>query len=262
MKHYWRKNGHKRMKIATYNIWNSDRGYPGRIGHIVDTLKSIDADIIGLQEVNETAWKAISRAFPNYEKRHFLYRGDDEGLAVISKYPIIKAEFLNGHNEYPTDALVVTAIVHSVKIDFATFHLTWNSEQKRISEITNLEGYLKTQYQSGRIQFALGDMNCDEKSAAYKYFCEETVPAWRDLVREYGDIKPEFDKEYSLDFENNPRWRDEPRTDKSFFADRVFVRSERDTVRLMGGFMFGKETYPETGLSPSDHYGVCFEVEL
>lgn len=251
-----------KMRIATYNIWNSDRGYPERVRHIVDTLKSIDADIIGLQEVNETAWEAISSAFPDRDKRHFLYQGDDEGLAVISKYPIIKAEFLNGHNEYPTDALVVTVLVNGVEIDIATFHLTWNSEQKRISEITNLERYLITQYQSCKAQFALGDMNCDEDSAAYKLFCEETASAWRDLVREYGVIKPGFNKEHSLDFENNPRWREEPRKDKSFFADRVFVRDKKGTVRLKCGFLFGKEIYSETGLCPSDHYGVCFEVEL
>ena len=250
------------MRIATYNIWNSDRGYPERIVHIVDTLKSIDADIIGLQEVNEVAWEAISRSFPDREKCHFLYHGDDEGLAVISKYPIIKTEFLNGSRAYPTDALVVTMIAHGVEIDFATFHLTWNSEQKRISEITSLEDYLKTQYRSRRIQFALGDMNCDENSSAFRFLCEDTTPPWRDLVREYGVFKPGFDKEYSLDFENNPRWRDEPRSDKSFFADRVFVRGEKGSVRLKCGFLFGKEIYSETGLSPSDHYGVCFEVEL
>ena len=250
------------MKIATYNIWNSDRGYPERIGHIVDTLKSIDADVIGLQEVNEAAWKVISLAFPDRDKRHFLYHGDDEGLALISNYPIVKTEFLNGNKGFPTDALVVTVLVHGVEIIYATFHLSWNSEEKRVSEITNLEMYLETHYSSNSIRFALGDMNCDENSDAYKYFCEETQPAWRDLVREYGEIKPGFDNEYSLDFENNPRWRDEPRTDKSFFADRIFVKGEKDAVRLKGGFLFGKEIYPETRLCPSDHYGICFEVEI
>ena len=174
------------MKIATYNIWNSDRGYPERIGHIVDTLKSIDADVIGLQEVNEAAWKVISLAFPDRDKRHFLYHGDDEGLALISNYPIVKTEFLNGNKGFPTDALVVTVLVHGVEIIYATFHLSWNSEEKRVSEITNLEMYLETHYSSNSIRFALGDMNCDENSDAYKYFCEETQPAWRDLVREYG----------------------------------------------------------------------------
>ena len=43
------------MKIATYNIWDSNLGCPERIGHIVGTIKALDAVIIGFQKVNETA---------------------------------------------------------------------------------------------------------------------------------------------------------------------------------------------------------------
>ena len=248
------------MRIATYNIWNSGRGCPERIVHIVETIKALDADVIGLQEVNEAAWDAISEAFPNHEKCHFLYRGDDEGLTFVSKYPIIKTRFLNCDPEYPTDALIITADVDGKEIDFATFHLTWNSEEKRMCEITNLERFLKTQ--SGKIQFALGDMNCSEDSSVYRFLCEECSPRWRDLVREYSKTKPGFDKEYSLDYTKNPRWRDEPCSDDPFFADRVFARGCDDAFRLKYGFLFGKEIYPETGLCASDHYGVCFEVVI
>ncbi len=248
------------MRTATYNIWNSNRGCPERIGHIVETIKTLDADIIGLQEVNEMAWKAISEAFPDHDRCHFLYRGDDEGLAFISKYPIIKTRFLNSDQDYPTDALVITAEVYGKKIDFATFHLTWNSEEKRISEISNLERYLETQ--SGRIQFALGDMNCSEDSSVYRLLCNECSPRWRDLVKEYSKTKPGFDKEYSLDYTKNPRWKDELCPGAPFFADRVFVRGCDDTFKLEGGSLFGKEIHLETGLCASDHYGVCFEVDI
>ena len=248
------------MKIATYNIWNSSRGCPERIRHIVETIKALDADIVGLQEVNETAWKAISEAFPDRDRRHFLYRGDDEGLAFISKYPIIKMRFLNSAQDYPTDALVITAKVCRKEVDFATFHLTWNSEEKRMREIANLERYLETQ--SGRIQFALGDMNCSEDSTAYEFLCKKCSPRWRDLVEEYGKTKPGFDKEYSLDYTKNPRWKDESRPGAPFFADRVFVKGCDDSLKLKSGSLFGKEIYPETGLCASDHYGVCFEVDI
>ncbi len=248
------------MRIATYNIWNSQRGYPERIGHTVETIKVLDADIIGLQEVNETAWKAVSAAFPSYDKCHFFYRGDDEGLAFISKYTIIKTRFLNNDPDYPTDALVITAEVCGKEIDFATFHLTWNSEEKRNVETANLERYLKTQ--SGKIQFALGDMNCSEDSLGFRFLCNECSPRWHDLVKEYSKTKPGFDKEYSLDYTKNPRWKDEPRPGAPFFADRVFVRECDDSFKLKSGSLFGKEIYPETGLCASDHYGVCFEVDI
>ena len=40
------------MKIATYNIWNSESGMPYRIKYIVNEIKLINADVICLQEVS------------------------------------------------------------------------------------------------------------------------------------------------------------------------------------------------------------------
>lgn len=39
------------MKIATYNVWNSDTGMPERENQIIDEINALDADIIALQEV-------------------------------------------------------------------------------------------------------------------------------------------------------------------------------------------------------------------
>ena len=39
------------MKIATYNIWNSENGMPYRGEYIVDEIAKINADILCLQEV-------------------------------------------------------------------------------------------------------------------------------------------------------------------------------------------------------------------
>lgn len=39
------------MKIATYNIWNSDKGMPGREKQIIDEINALESDVIALQEV-------------------------------------------------------------------------------------------------------------------------------------------------------------------------------------------------------------------
>jgi len=39
------------MKIATYNIWDSEAGMPYREDQIINEINTLDSDIIVLQEV-------------------------------------------------------------------------------------------------------------------------------------------------------------------------------------------------------------------
>ena len=48
----WKRKESLNLKIATYNIWNSESGMPYRIKYIVNEIKLINADMICLQEVS------------------------------------------------------------------------------------------------------------------------------------------------------------------------------------------------------------------
>ena len=48
----WKRKESLNLKIATYNIWNSESGMPYRIKYIVNEIKLINADVICLQEVS------------------------------------------------------------------------------------------------------------------------------------------------------------------------------------------------------------------
>ncbi len=41
------------MRIATYNIWNTDVGMPERMQSILTQIKLVNADILCLQEVKD-----------------------------------------------------------------------------------------------------------------------------------------------------------------------------------------------------------------
>ena len=43
------------MKIAIYNIWNSEEGMPYRSEYIISEIQEIKADVICLQEVRNKA---------------------------------------------------------------------------------------------------------------------------------------------------------------------------------------------------------------
>ena len=40
------------MRIATYNVWNSERGMPVREKYLINEIRNVKADVICLQEVH------------------------------------------------------------------------------------------------------------------------------------------------------------------------------------------------------------------
>lgn len=82
------------MRIATYNIWNSDTFWPLRLEPLCDEIKNLGADIIALQEVRATDVTTnnlnIAQCIANsvgYEYCEFQqYPGENEGMAILSKF--------------------------------------------------------------------------------------------------------------------------------------------------------------------------------
>ena len=81
------------MKIATYNIWNSENAMPYRSQHIIDEIKKIRADIICLQEVNNSDLAESIAISAGYQYCYFdNFPDDDEGLCIMSNIPFIECE--------------------------------------------------------------------------------------------------------------------------------------------------------------------------
>ena len=78
------------MKIATYNIWNDESTLELRAKRIVEEIRAVDADIIGLQEVSTEFYNKHLATETGYVHHAFMqYPGEEEGLAVLSRYPLI-----------------------------------------------------------------------------------------------------------------------------------------------------------------------------
>jgi endonuclease/exonuclease/phosphatase family metal-dependent hydrolase len=77
------------MKIASYNIWNSDRDYKQRLEMLTKVIGELDLDIIALQEVRNN--DVIQYVLSETGLKYFCwqpYPDCEEGLAILSKYPI------------------------------------------------------------------------------------------------------------------------------------------------------------------------------
>lgn len=75
------------MKIASFNIWNSDQNHDIRIKMLSQKLYELQVDVIALQEVrDETIVQKLSTSCDLPFYAWMKYEDCQEGLAILSKY--------------------------------------------------------------------------------------------------------------------------------------------------------------------------------
>lgn len=107
------------MKIATYNIWNDNRGWPDRVEQICDEIKTQNADLLCLQDVpDEDTCKYIAEE-GKYGFYSFVKHPSCE-LAILSKYP-----FLDDYSF--GEAQIVNVKAGNYVLEVINVHLPWDS---------------------------------------------------------------------------------------------------------------------------------------
>ena len=83
------------LRIAIYNIWNDDNQNK-RADKILQELQAVRADIVGLQEVTGAFYEQFLKENAVYPYSCFYpYSGEDEGLVIISRFPVESESFLH-----------------------------------------------------------------------------------------------------------------------------------------------------------------------
>lgn len=250
------------MKIASYNIWNSDRGMPAREQLIINEIDNVDADIICLQEVKEDVFKKLDSELTNYKYSYYhSFKNTDDELAVFSKYPIeFKMQF--------DCAIAVTAQINGLHFLIINVHLPWDSmlnKEKYIIEIINGTKEITADY-----AFLLGDFNCSGSSSVHQFIMGERTlngaeanPMWEDLSLIDAEIKNTMPK-HTLDIRNNPRWKDKNHSYTSSRMDRIYLRDAfpNPSPEFIDFWVFGEDIDEESGYCASDHYGVAASINF
>ena len=258
------------MRLATYNIWN-DRSIDRRLPQLVQEIKAINADIIGLQEVTQPVYDALVEGLGYAYHTYAMYHGqseghgEDEGLAIFSKFPMEDIFFLNTSAEYAnSDALHVLLRAGGRALSVMNLHLPWNSALAKERQIAAIDRYIKIRKDADEY-ILLGDFNCGLTSSVHNYllgeqtlFGQESDPCWWDLASTYAAVHG-LPNRPTLDFQHNPRWTDNT-TEIPMTCDRILISAGGE--RLNHVELFGTAISPETGLSASDHYGVFADVEF
>jgi endonuclease/exonuclease/phosphatase family metal-dependent hydrolase len=256
------------MKVVTYNIWNSDSYFKIRLEQLCKVLINCNADIIGLQEVrNEEVVDYIKNQCQYKYSLWKKYCDENEGLAILSRYPIIFAEtnWESGRNVHNSFVLRVEINYKNKKIGITNLHLDYESVLNRENEIVETDRMIE-RYENSDYELLLGDFNSYPESSVYRYLTGQQslnnhATNWHDLHKIYASkigIKPKV----TLDFFNNPRWDNQNVIEIPGRFDYIMLKSPypKENPILNSVHIIGDQR--ELQVTPSDHYAVVCDIDF
>lgn len=252
------------MKIATYNIWNSENGMPYRENHIIDEILKVKADIICLQEVSGKVMAENIAGKAGYEYCFFdHYENEEEGLCILSKVPFKECDSWL----HKTNAIYASFESNDKTVGIVNLHLPWDSvaeREREMADIVDMANHKKVDS-----LFLAGDFNCTDTSDVQRFLTGECLlsgneakPRYYDLALAYSELVGK-EPEYTLDFRKNPRFQNNTIELNARF-DRILLRNTypREFPVLRNCVSFGQTVYEDIWLAASDHYGVVVEVDF
>ena len=255
------------MKIATYNVWNEDKNFKERKKQLIREIVCVNADIIALQEVTPRFYTENLKSLAEYPYCEYeQYTGEEEGLAILSKYPITGCTFLYTEKYGKSNALNVLIRDGQSCFSFTDIHLPWDSVLAKESQIVIVDEFMHEQKALADYFILLGDFNCDVDSSIHRFLVgsqtlcrKEANPSWLEISSTFAEL---HDKTLlpTLDCISNPRWKGKNSIYAPENCDRIYIMDNWNPFSFEDVKLFGTEVDPVSKLCASDHYGVMAEV--
>jgi len=191
------KRDNYNLKILTYNIWNLNEPYYVRLNLLVDKIKTLNPDIIALQEVRLTNYdypnnyknnkkhgfqiEDFAKELPEYQYTYHPsmtyfteYFYTQEGIAILSRYPIIdystkdlSRNFSDRADEHQRSVLHALIKGPAGLINIFSTHFSL-SESARKRNLVELAEFVSTN-SKGYPNIILGDFNSEGNTSAPLY---------------------------------------------------------------------------------------------
>ncbi|MCC6999991.1 MAG: endonuclease/exonuclease/phosphatase family protein [Deltaproteobacteria bacterium] len=265
--------------VVTLNLWGEQGPWPRRLELVGDSLLSLGADIVALQEVRDVPGKVPNQAATLAARLgfHHVYApatpwgGGDEGVALLSRWPLGEVRRLRLPHAVPLETrLLLSAVVTTPvgPVGLHTTHLNYRMTDgdKRAAQLHAIDLYVRAYSEAGdHPQLLCGDLNaapgCDEirfmrgrhSLAGRRTYWQD---AWESRHPDHaGD--PGWTWCEANSFTAPLGWLERDRR-----IDYVLVGQERKDGR--GRVLDARVVLdqPVGGVWPSDHYGVLAVVAL
>jgi len=249
------------VSVLTYNMQGMMPGSDPetRIQHIIDNLRHLDPDIIGLQEINETPdgqynqAQIIADSLASYFGNEYHvymafthYSWDNqfkELIGIISKFPVLEQGFGQLVTGVFPRKIVWNAIDTPVgRLNLFNTHLSFNSPDVRVLQVQQIIGFI-THTESlspGAASILVGDFNDEPDSETIRLLTEPGTETF--YIDTYAFSNPTLPG-YTIPA-NSPTSR----------IDFIFEKSTGD-LRIDTSLVVINETYDGVNYC-SDHLGV------
>jgi endonuclease/exonuclease/phosphatase family metal-dependent hydrolase len=263
------------VKVVTINILFEMDVWERRRQLLVEGLKTVQADLIGLQEVNiqeDTGfWLAEQLEMPYvylvpYQERAYKI-GIEYGIAILSRYPFIEQAQLDLQSQGRLAQYVQVQIGDRALI-FCNGHYYWqpgssSARMKQIQLLLNWLGKLPPQIPV----VAVGDFNATPETPEMRFMQEQFISAYA----AYHGYEPEYTCPTPLLKPNSSLWRTFGLWLINLYTNRTFKpwRGTLDYIFINNLLtvrncqLILTEPAPENlNIYPSDHFGIAADVEF
>ncbi len=183
-----------KMKILSWNI--KSIGQRRRLNKIVDGVKHISADIVGLQEVDKNLLESFAPEFKALGYWVLSYEFDEKPYCnlILSKYPASKANRWKRDCDFPDLLSQARIRIRKREVNFFNCHIP-NGSKHGFEKIRTIDALLKKLKKTrGGVRIVIGDFNepwsesgQEIKSWAYKTSAnpsKEQKHHWDNTVKE------------------------------------------------------------------------------
>jgi endonuclease/exonuclease/phosphatase family metal-dependent hydrolase len=266
-------------RFLTLNLWGENGPWEARLALLQSRLAAIAPDVIGLQEVREVPGRvpnqAAALAGPRGWHHAFAptttWGGGQEGLAIVSRFPIGAQEFspLPGSTETEGRGILSARLdgeagglwVHST-------HLSYREHEGLLREAqVQFIDELLTAHDNGNPRIVMGDFNTVPESDELRFLTGQHTlggrrVAYQDAWAAANQDRPGYTWARANAYTEKMHWlRRDRRLD--YILVSPVRRDRRATVHAAAVVLDAPGTGPGgEALFVSDHYGVTADIQI
>ncbi len=263
------------LRVVTLNLWGEQPPLDRRMQLAIDGLRALAPDVVGLQEVrqvpstvpNQAETLAHALGMQHYFEPATPWGGGDEGLAILSRHPIVARRVHELPHALPTErrlALGVTVTTPDGPVDVWTTHLNYRLTDggKREDQIVALDEHIAAA-ESELPKILCGDFNATPDSDEIRFLRGLHTAAgrrtfWQDAWERRHGRADGFTWARANPYTARLRWLERDRR-----LDYIFVSPmKRDGRGVVHDCRIVLDRAAADGALPSDHFGLYAEVQL
>lgn len=263
------------VKVVTLNLWGEQPPLDRRMHLAIEGLRQLAPDFVGLQEVRQVAGsvpnqaETLARALDMqvYFEPATPWGGGEEGVAVLSKHPIVARRVHELPHAIPTERRLLVGVVADTPagpIDVFTTHLNYRLADggKREDQCVAIDALIAG-YASEMPRILCGDFNATPDADEIRFLRGLHTSAgkrtfWQDAWERRHGRADGFTWARANPYTARLRWLERDRR-----LDYIFVSPmKRDGRGVVHDCRIVLDRAAHDGAYPSDHFALFAEVQV